>query len=128
MSLPPQFNAVAKEFILVSSGGDFVNTIQPSFADILSQTEPQSPVLLLQSPDSADSSQAVAALRSRAVEEQVECLQCSLHSRERYQQLLETLHITSTCPCWVIVEHCHLLPDCHEVLAALSKVMSDRVS
>lgn len=118
-----QFNAVAKDFILVSSGGDFIKTKLPSFDEILSQTEPRSPTLLLQSLDSPDSSPVVAELRSRAAQQQLECRQFSLHSKEQCKQLLDTLHRTSASSCWLIVEHSHLLPDCHEVLTALTKVM-----
>lgn len=106
----------------MTSGGDFVRTKLASFDRVLSRTEGRSPTFLLQSPGSPDSSLLVGELRGRAGQRGVECRQYSLHGRDRCRQLQEDLPSVSATACWIVIEHCHFLPDCREFLMTLVKV------
>ena len=106
----------------MTSGGDYVKTKLPSFDEVLSLTEPRSPTLLLQAPDSPDSSPVVAKLKNRAIQDKLDCRQWSLHSKEKWRELLKSLPRMAVGSCWVIVEHCHLLPNCQEVLTSIVEV------
>lgn len=117
-----QFYAVLKEFILVTSGGDFVETKSPSVDEIVAATEPQTLTLLLSPVDSPDSSLSIATLREAAARHQLECKHCMLYSTEGWKDLLDNIPAMAAENCWVILENCHLLANCHEVLTAVMKV------
>ena len=124
-SPPLQFYAVIKEFILVTSGGDFVKTRSPSLDEILTETNPRSLTLLLEPPPATPTSpspSATATLRETALHRQLVFRHCILHDSEGCRELLDGLPVMATKGCWLVLEYCHWLPNCHEVLTLITKV------
>lgn len=108
-----------KDFILVTAGDDFIKTNSPSLEEILAETKPATLTLLLQSPDSPDHSLSVSALRETALYLHIDCKHfCA----EGCNGVLNSLPVLASRNCWVVLEYCHLLPNCHELLTALEKV------
>lgn len=118
---PLQFYAVIKEFILVTFGGDYVRTKSPSLDEILAETDSHTLTLLLEPPATPPSGVA-ASLREMALHLQIEYRYCILHDADGCRDLLDGLPAMSTRGCWLVMEYCHWLPNCHEVLTAIVKV------
>ncbi len=111
-----------REFVLVTVGGKFVKIKSPSWDEILAQTNPHTLTLLLQPADSSHMPLTVAEITEAAKQCGLESRCCSLHRRESCIELLDSLPEAVSHNCCVIVEHCHLLLNCHEVLTQLIKV------
>lgn len=108
-----------KDFILVTAGDDFIKTNSHSLEEILAETKPATLTLLLQSPDSPDNSLSMAVLRETALYLHIEHKHfCA----EGCNGVLHSLPLLASRNCWVVLEYCHLLPNCHELLVALERV------
>ena len=111
-----------REFVLVTLGGEFVKIKLPSWDEILAQTSPRQVTLLLQQTGSSQAALTVSQVTAAAQHHAVESRHFSLHRKEGYEELLDGLPEMATSDCWAIVEHCHMLVNCHDMLTELTKV------
>lgn len=120
---------MVKEFIIVTSGGDFINTKSPSLDDILAETCPQTLTLLLHTLHSPERQLSLAVIKEAALlEHEAEYRLFSLDGEESCKELMGSLPQLSNRDCWVVIEYCHLLPNCHKLLATIAKVCHDSVA
>ena len=117
-----QFCEVAREFVLVTLGGEYIKSKSPSWDEILAQTTPHVPTLLLQLSDSSLAPLTVAEIVAAAQHRSLLSSTFSLHRKEGYKELLESLPDAVSEDCWVIVEHSHLLPNYQEIVTELTRV------
>ena len=114
---------MVKEFILVTSGGEFVTTRSPLLDEVLAETCPQIPTILLESLDSPNNNTVtVSTLKQAALHAELECSHFALYSAEHCTDFLTKLVTIVETGCWVILEYCHLLQNSHEILTTIVKV------
>ena len=89
--------------------------------EIFIHTESQALTILLQ-PDYPNSSPSIADISTVAQSYKIEIKHFSLIGKESCDELFANLLSLSSEYCWAIVEHCHLLPNCQEILSRITEV------
>lgn len=116
-----QFYAIVKDFILITVGAEFIITKPPSLDEVFFYTDSQSVTLLLQSGDDK-CNPTLAEIEELALKHKLGLNHFLLNGDPNCETLFQQLPQLAAERCWILVENCHLLTNCLEILKRLMKV------